>query len=214
MSRRNLTFTIAITIAQDAFDGVLIHAQVRRFALAVVPQVIRRRRHPLVRERADPPERGHIAKAGRCHGVSIGRSVANAITRACTAMRFGSIAAMAASNPDRDRRLAGRPRYRFRAANPLADEIQDLLGSETFRRLKRFQKVTDALKSSLGEVILAKLKPVRLQEGVLTIEVLDGPLLAELRQHRERAVLQALAHAGTGVTDVQWRIARSKPPTK
>ena len=65
-------------------------------------------------------------------------------------MRFGSIVPMAASNPDRDRRLAGRPRYRFRAANPLADEIQDLLGSETFRRLKRFQKVTDALKSSLG----------------------------------------------------------------
>ena len=129
-------------------------------------------------------------------------------------MRFGSIVLMPASNPDRDRRLAGRPRYRFRSANPLADEIQDLLGSETFRRLKRFQKVTDALKSSLGAVILAKLKPVRLQAGVLTIEVLDGPLLAELRQHRERAVLQALAHAGTGVTDVQWRIARSKPPTK
>ena len=129
-------------------------------------------------------------------------------------MRFGSITAMPASNPDRDRRLAGRPRYRFRAANPLADEIQDLLGSETFRRLKRFQKVTDALTSSLGATILAKLKPVRLQAGVLTIEVLDGPLLAELRQHRERAVLQALAHAGTGVTDVQWRIARSKPPTK
>ncbi len=121
---------------------------------------------------------------------------------------------MAASNPDRDRRLAGRPRYRYRAANPLGDEIQDLLGSETFRRLKRFQKVTDALKSAVGEALLAKLKPVRLQAGVLTIEVVDGPLLAELRQHRERTVLQALAHAGTGVTAVQWRIARSKPPTR
>jgi Dna[CI] antecedent, DciA len=121
---------------------------------------------------------------------------------------------MAASNPDRDRRLAGRPRYRYRDANPLSDEIQDLLGSETFRRLKRFQKVTDALKSAVGDALLAKLKPVRLQAGMLTIEVVDGPLLAELRQHRERTVLQALAHAGTGVTAVQWRIARSKAPTR
>ena len=118
---------------------------------------------------------------------------------------------MAASNPKRDRRLAARPRYRFRDAEPLGDEIEALLGSETIRRLKRFQKVTDALKGAVGEAILAKLKPVRLQAGVLTVEVLDGPLLAELRQHRERAVLQALAQAGTGVTAVQWRIARSKP---
>lgn len=121
---------------------------------------------------------------------------------------------MAASNPDRDRRLAGRPRYRYRAANALSEEMESLLGSETFRRLRRFQKVTDALKGVLGDVILARLKPVRLQAGILTIEVADGPLLAELRQHRERAVLQALAHAGTGVTGVQWRIARSKPPAR
>lgn len=110
--------------------------------------------------------------------------------------------------------MAARPRYRYRAADSLGDEIEDLLGSETFRRLRRFQKVTDALKGALGETLLTRLKPVRLQAGVLTIEVVDGPLLAELRQHRERAVLQALAQAGTGVTGVQWRIARSRPPTR
>lgn len=121
---------------------------------------------------------------------------------------------MPASNPDRDRRLAGRPRYRYRAANALGEEIEALLGSETFRRLRRFQKVTDALKGVLGDTVLAKLKPVRLQAGILTIEVADGPLLAELRQHRERVVLQALAHAGTGVTGVLWRITRSKPPIR
>jgi predicted nucleic acid-binding Zn ribbon protein len=118
---------------------------------------------------------------------------------------------MPASNPERDRRLAARARYRYRAANALGDEIESLLGSETFRRLKRFQKVTDALKAAVGEQLLPKLKPTRIQAGVLTIEVIDGPLLAELRQHRERAVLQALAQAGTGVTEVQWRIARSRP---
>lgn len=121
---------------------------------------------------------------------------------------------MAGTNPERDRRIAARPRYRYRAANALGDEIESLLGSETFRRLKRFQKVTDALKQVLGEPLLAKLKPVRMQNGVLTIEVLDGPLLAELRQHRERAVLLALAAAGTGVTQVLWRLARSRPATR
>ena len=121
---------------------------------------------------------------------------------------------MAGPDPERDRRLAARPRYRYRAAESLGGEIESLLGSETFRRLKRFQKVTDALKQALGERLLTKLKPVRLQNGALTIEVLDGPLLAELRQHRERAVLQALAGAGTGVTQVLWRLARSKPSTR
>jgi hypothetical protein len=121
---------------------------------------------------------------------------------------------MAGTDPERDRRMAARPRYRYRAANSLGDEIEDLLGSEAFRRLKRFQKVSDALKRVLGEPLLTRLKPVRLQSGVLTIEVVDGPLLAELRQHRERAVLQALAEAGTGVTQVLWRLARSRPLTR
>jgi hypothetical protein len=110
--------------------------------------------------------------------------------------------------------MAERPRYRYRAANTLGSEIESLLGSEAFRRIKRFQKVNDALKSVLGETTLLRLKPVRLQTGVLTIEVLDGPLLAELRQHRERTVLQALATAGTGVTQVLWRLARSQGPTR
>jgi hypothetical protein len=121
---------------------------------------------------------------------------------------------MAANDPERDRRLAARPRYRYREANALADEIESLLGSEAFRRLKRFQKVGDALKRALGDTLVTRLKPVRLQQGVLTIEVIDGPLLAELRQHRERAVLQALAEAGTGVTQVLWRLARSRPLTR
>ncbi len=119
---------------------------------------------------------------------------------------------MAQYGPERDRRLAAQPRYRFRAAESLGHEIEHLLGSEAFRRLKRFQKVNDALKNAVGSAILAKLKPVRMVSGVLTIEVVDGPLLAELRQHHERKVLQGLIQAGTGVTQVTWRIARSKPP--
>ena len=140
--------------------------------------------------------------------------LADFMASACTAQRHASITRMAEHGPERDRRLAAKPRYRFRAAKPLADEIESLLGSETFRRLRRFQKVADALKSAVGESVLNRLKPVRMQAGALTIEVLDGPLLAELRQHRERAILQALTQAGTGVTQITWRIARSRSPTK
>ena len=142
------------------------------------------------------------------------QSLDDFMASACTALRQASIEIMLEHGPERDRRLAAQPRYRFRGAKPLADEIESLLGSETFRRLRRFQKVADALKSAVGETFLNRIKPVRMQAGVLTIEVLDGPLLAELRQHRERAILQALTQAGTGVTQVTWRIARSRPSTK
>jgi hypothetical protein len=113
--------------------------------------------------------------------------------------------------PERDRRVAQRPRYAFRAAASIGDEISSFLGSEAFQRLRRFQRVNGALKAALGGAALAKLKAVQLKAGVLTIEVAEGPLLAELRQHAERTVLQALASAGTGVSKVVWRLARSQP---
>ncbi len=116
---------------------------------------------------------------------------------------------MPASNPDRDLHLARRQRLGFRRAEPLANEIEDLLGSEDFQRMRRFQKVNGALRQVLSVAQIQRLKPVSLKAGLLTIEVTDGPLLAELRQHHERAVLNALAHAGTGVSKVVWRLGRS-----
>lgn len=116
---------------------------------------------------------------------------------------------MPGPDPERDRRLAAQPRYRYRSAQPLGEEIADLLDSEAFRRLRRFQRVNDVLRERLPASHLTRLKPVRFQAGVLHIDVRDGPLLAELRQHHERALLAALASAGTGVTQVRWRLARS-----
>lgn len=81
--------------------------------------------------------------------------------------------------------------------------------SEDLRRLRRFQRVAGALKSVLDERRLARLKPVHLASGTLTIEVADGPLLAEMRQHHHHAVLAALAAHGTGVSRLVWRLARS-----
>ena len=116
---------------------------------------------------------------------------------------------MPASNPDRDLHLARRQRLGFRRAEPLANEIAHLLGSEDFQRMRRFQKVNGALREVLSAAQVQRLKAVSLKAGLLTIEVIDGPLLAELRQHHERAVLDVLARAGTGVSKVAWRLGRS-----
>jgi hypothetical protein len=114
------------------------------------------------------------------------------------------------SGPERDRRLSAKPRYGYRNTQPLAHEISQLLGSETFRRLRRFQRVNDALKSALGATFLSRIKPTSLKAGVLIIDVADSPLLAEIKQHYEFRVIKALADAGTGVSRVQWRLARRR----
>ncbi len=118
------------------------------------------------------------------------------------------------SGPERDRRLSAKPRYGYRATKPLAHEISQLLRSETFRKLRRFQRVNDALKSALGETFLSRIKPTSLKAGVLIIEVADSPLLAEIKQHYDHRVTQSLADAGTGVSRVQWRLARRRPTTE
>jgi predicted nucleic acid-binding Zn ribbon protein len=120
------------------------------------------------------------------------------------------------SGPERDRRLSAKPRYGYRAPQPLSHEISQLLGSETFKRLRRFQRVNDALKDALGENFLSRVRPISLKVGVLIVEVADTPLLAEIKQHYDHRVTQALAAAGTGVSRVQWRLgrlARKRPTT-
>jgi predicted nucleic acid-binding Zn ribbon protein len=112
------------------------------------------------------------------------------------------------SDPLRDRQLAAQPRLRARNATPLADAVDGWLKSEEARRLRRFQRVAAALKQSLDARALARVRPLTFRSGVLTLEVTDGPLLAELRQHRQHALLDALAKAGTGVSRIQWRLAR------
>jgi hypothetical protein len=116
--------------------------------------------------------------------------------------------------PERDRRIAAKPRHNYRAAQPLAEEISSLLGSDAFRRLRRFQRVNDALKSAIGETFLQRIHPVSLKAGVLIIEVPDNPLLAELKQHYNHLVIHALSTAGTGVSRVIWRLARRHPKSE
>ncbi len=112
--------------------------------------------------------------------------------------------------PERDRRLANKPRYGYRKAKPLREEIEQLIGSETFRKLKRFQRVNDALKVAIGEKFMTRIRPVSAKAGTLVIEVADSPLLAELKQHYHYKIINALSSAGTGISRVQYRIGRRK----
>jgi hypothetical protein len=82
--------------------------------------------------------------------------------------------------------------------------------SEEIQRLRRFQRVNGALSGALPASQLARITPIQLKGGVLTIDVADGLLLAELRQHHAQRLLAALATAGTGVSRVHLRLAKTK----
>lgn len=114
-----------------------------------------------------------------------------------------------ANDPERDRRAARQTRHGFRDAETLGDVVSSFMGSEEAKRMRRFQRVAPALREVLGEALMAKVKPLRMQGGVLTIEVVDGMALHELRQHHAHALLEALAAHGTGISRLAWRLARS-----
>jgi hypothetical protein len=113
------------------------------------------------------------------------------------------------SDPHRDRRVASQPRLKFRSSEALGEIVSSFMTSDEMKRMRRFQKVAPALREALPELLLAKVKPVRMQAGVLALEVVDGLALHELRQHHAHALLAALAAHGTGVSRLQWRLARA-----
>jgi hypothetical protein len=75
------------------------------------------------------------------------------------------------ANPQRDRELAAQPHYGPRRAVPLSPMVGELMKSEEIQRLRRFQRVNGALAKALPSAQLAKITPVQLKGGVLTIDV-------------------------------------------
>lgn len=115
---------------------------------------------------------------------------------------------MPRSDPERDRRLARKPRYAWRNATGLGDLVSTFMRSDEVRRMKRFTAVAEGLAAVLPEARLARIRAVGISQGALTLEVADSVLLAELRSHHQAALLAALAEAGAGVTRITWRLAR------
>jgi hypothetical protein len=111
-------------------------------------------------------------------------------------------------SPERDRALARKPRLGFRKAEGIDALVRGFLSSEEVRRMKRFAAVRGALALALNETELLKVKPISIRAGVLSLEVADGVLLGELRNHRNHDLLSALAAGGTAVTRIAWRLAK------
>jgi hypothetical protein len=116
--------------------------------------------------------------------------------------------------PARDRALAQKPRQRPRVPISLGEVVGALMKSEDIQRMRRFQHVRAALRSCLPERYLTRLTPIQLKAGVLTVEVADGLLLTEVRQHYASRIEQALAQAGTGISRVIYRVVRAKGSTR
>lgn len=110
--------------------------------------------------------------------------------------------------PERDRLLARKPRLGYRNAEGIDQLVKGFLSSEDVRKMKRFAKVRGAIDQVLTERERPKVQAISLQVGVLTLEVADSVLLGELRNHRAHALLKVLIDEGTGVTRLNWRIAR------
>lgn len=116
------------------------------------------------------------------------------------------------NDPERDRRLAARPRDFGRRATPLGSLVEQLMTSERMRRMRRFAPVIAALREVLGEERLAEVEPQRIEQGQLFLEVRDSVLLAELRCHRAQALLDALAVRRCGVNRIVWKTgSRARP---
>lgn len=112
-------------------------------------------------------------------------------------------------SPERDRRLAALPHHGPRPAVPIRRFIDDLLRSPEYRRQKRLPAVQEILRERLG-AHAGRVRPLSLRGGTLTLEVDDGPLLAELRQLHERSLLAAFAATGTAISRLAWRAGRTR----
>jgi hypothetical protein len=113
-------------------------------------------------------------------------------------------------SPERDRAMAAKVRHAPRGAIPLGEVLDRVLDRQTMARMRRFGRVAGVLRDQLSERERARVRPVALAGGTLTLEVDDGMLLAELAQHRAHAIETALVAAGTGAGKVRFRLAKAK----
>lgn len=116
-----------------------------------------------------------------------------------------------ANDPERDRRLAARPRDTFRKVQPVEDLVAAFMSSEAIRRMKRMKAISAALYEVLTPTQIVKVHPQTLKDDTLTIAVEDGVLLSELRNHRQAALLAALAKHKTGAARIIWRTVAAPP---
>lgn len=111
-------------------------------------------------------------------------------------------------DPARDRAIASRPRSWPARVGSLGDELERMRRSPEYAAMRRFARIHGTLATALPERARGRVRALSVKGGTATLEVADGVLLAELRATAARAILEALAAAGTGVSRLAWRVAR------
>ncbi len=108
----------------------------------------------------------------------------------------------------RDREMARKQRFGGSRLESFDHLVKSFLSSDDVHRMRRFGRVRGSLDRVLTEAESAKVQPVRLVQGQLTLEVTDNILMSELRGHRQVALLASLAADHTGVTRLVWRLKK------
>ena len=112
-------------------------------------------------------------------------------------------------NPERDRYIANKPRLRPRRGLDVADLAQQFVRSSEVKALRRHAHVKTALTAALPPALLGRVSIGSVRSGVLSLQVADGVALAELKQHYDRVLRDALVEAGAGVSRITYRLART-----
>lgn len=100
---------------------------------------------------------------------------------------------------------------RDRGLNPLEGTLEAVLERVTEGRLAEFEVIKGAWSEIVSETWSDRSRPVRLEKGVLTVEVSDGGTASRLRmeQRKIRAALDERLGRGE-VTKINMRVGRRR----
>ena len=115
---------------------------------------------------------------------------------------------MAASQRDLDQ--ARQVRHGGRTAIAASALVETIIGGPAAVKIKKFLRINAVLAKELPAALRARITPVRLEGGIVTIEVADSVLLAELRNHHQHRLVAALVAGGSGANRITWRLAKTR----
>ena len=102
------------------------------------------------------------------------------------------------------REYRDKPRY----SQPVSKMAKDWLRGPEAHRIKKFHKVNSVIQELFDEGIVENMRAHSIVKGSLTVHVTDSVLMSELKNHHHHRLLEALIHAGTGITSITYRIRR------
>ena len=109
---------------------------------------------------------------------------------------------------ERDKQLAREYRDRPRYTTEVGKLAKAWMRGPEARRIKIFHKVNTVLEDIFEPRLRALLEANRIAKGVLTLVVADSVFLSEMKNHHHHRLLESLIHAGTGITEIKYRLKK------